>query len=232
MGEITLCSFIVKSVKGCVFVTPRPLQSLFAGGYNINDVMFYWTRGNESVSGLDTLQLAQYTVEDHYTSVSEAVYETGKVQSLLSDCSGLFCPCFNPSQSTLFSKVITRSWSSISSWRGAFCTSSWRLMSPPVCWLYCPGFPSGSRCPLFQHGFASVWTEKYTYFLFSLTKWRPFIQTDWKGDKAQENSAKLNFACLYLKWQVFNFSCTSSECAHESLDHNSYQWSSSTASLL
>ena len=39
--------------------------------------MFYWTRGNESVSGLDTLQLAQYTVEDHYTSVSEAVYETG-----------------------------------------------------------------------------------------------------------------------------------------------------------
>ncbi|XP_061646678.1 gamma-aminobutyric acid receptor subunit pi isoform X2 [Phyllopteryx taeniolatus] len=46
-------------------------------GYNINDVMFYWTRGNESVSGLDTLQLAQYTVEDHYTSVSEAIYETG-----------------------------------------------------------------------------------------------------------------------------------------------------------
>lgn len=39
--------------------------------------MFYWTRGNESVSGLDTLQLAQYTVEDHYTSVSQAVYETG-----------------------------------------------------------------------------------------------------------------------------------------------------------
>lgn len=30
------------------------------------------------MSGLDTLQLAQYTVEDHYTSVSEAVYETGE----------------------------------------------------------------------------------------------------------------------------------------------------------
>ena len=40
--------------------------------------MFYWTRGNESVSGLDTLKLAQYTVEDHYTSVSEAIYETGE----------------------------------------------------------------------------------------------------------------------------------------------------------
>lgn len=44
--------------------------------------MFYWTRGNESVSGLDTLQLAQYTVEDHYTSVSEAVYETGELQQV------------------------------------------------------------------------------------------------------------------------------------------------------
>ncbi|XP_013889689.1 gamma-aminobutyric acid receptor subunit pi [Austrofundulus limnaeus] len=52
-------------------------------GYNINDVMFYWTRGNESVSGLDTLQLAQYTVEDHYTSASEAVYETGHYPRLV-----------------------------------------------------------------------------------------------------------------------------------------------------
>ncbi|XP_050982500.1 gamma-aminobutyric acid receptor subunit pi isoform X2 [Labeo rohita] len=52
-------------------------------GYNINDVMFYWARGNESVSGLDTLKLAQYTVEDHYTSVSEAVYETGNYPKLI-----------------------------------------------------------------------------------------------------------------------------------------------------
>ncbi|KAI1894575.1 hypothetical protein AGOR_G00117190 [Albula goreensis] len=52
-------------------------------GYNINDVMFYWTRGNESVSGLDTLRLAQYTVEDHYTSVSEAIYETGHYPKLV-----------------------------------------------------------------------------------------------------------------------------------------------------
>lgn len=58
------------------------------GGYNINDVTFYWTRGNDSVRGLDTLQLAQYTVEDHFTSVSEAVYETGKNTLItLSRCS-------------------------------------------------------------------------------------------------------------------------------------------------
>ncbi|KAL4613029.1 gamma-aminobutyric acid receptor subunit pi-like [Arapaima gigas] len=52
-------------------------------GYNVNDVMFYWTRGNESVSGLDTLQLAQYTLEDYYTSESEAVYETGNYPKLI-----------------------------------------------------------------------------------------------------------------------------------------------------
>ncbi|XP_016407860.1 gamma-aminobutyric acid receptor subunit pi [Sinocyclocheilus rhinocerous] len=46
-------------------------------GYNLQDVVFYWTRGNDSVKGLDTLRLAQYSVESYYTTVSEAVYETG-----------------------------------------------------------------------------------------------------------------------------------------------------------
>ncbi|XP_031416771.1 gamma-aminobutyric acid type A receptor subunit zeta [Clupea harengus] len=52
-------------------------------GYNVKDVVFYWTRGNYSVSGLDTLQLAQYTLEDYYTSESEAVYETGNYPKLI-----------------------------------------------------------------------------------------------------------------------------------------------------
>jgi len=56
-------------------------RAAFPGGYNIQDVVFYWTRGNDSVKGLDTLRLAQYSVESYYTSVSEAVYETGTVCS-------------------------------------------------------------------------------------------------------------------------------------------------------
>ncbi len=47
----------------------------------MKDVVFYWTRGNQSVSGLDHLHLAQYTLEDHYTSESEAVYETGMLST-------------------------------------------------------------------------------------------------------------------------------------------------------
>lgn len=49
-----------------------------SGGYNIQDVQFYWTRGNDSVKGLDTLRLAQYSVESYHTTVSQAAYETGR----------------------------------------------------------------------------------------------------------------------------------------------------------
>uniref|UniRef100_A0A3Q3M7Y6 Gamma-aminobutyric acid receptor subunit pi n=1 Tax=Mastacembelus armatus TaxID=205130 RepID=A0A3Q3M7Y6_9TELE len=52
-------------------------------GYNVQDVVFYWTRGNDSVKGLDTLRLAQYSVESYHTSVSEAVYETGQYPKLV-----------------------------------------------------------------------------------------------------------------------------------------------------
>uniref|UniRef100_A0A8C6WMR3 Gamma-aminobutyric acid receptor subunit pi n=1 Tax=Neogobius melanostomus TaxID=47308 RepID=A0A8C6WMR3_9GOBI len=52
-------------------------------GYNLQDVVFYWTRGNDSVRGLDTLRLAQYSVESYYTAVSQAVYETGHYPKLV-----------------------------------------------------------------------------------------------------------------------------------------------------
>ena len=57
----------------------RLFRCMSSGGYNLQDVVFYWTRGNDSVKGLDTLRLAQYSIESYYTSVSEAVYETGKI---------------------------------------------------------------------------------------------------------------------------------------------------------
>ncbi|XP_056295415.1 gamma-aminobutyric acid receptor subunit pi [Pseudoliparis swirei] len=52
-------------------------------GYNLQDVVFFWTRGNDSVKGLDILRLAQYSVESYYTSVSEAAYETGQYPKLV-----------------------------------------------------------------------------------------------------------------------------------------------------
>ncbi|XP_009982374.1 PREDICTED: gamma-aminobutyric acid receptor subunit pi-like, partial [Tauraco erythrolophus] len=83
-GTVLYALRITTTVACSMDLTKYPMDKqtctlqLESWGYNINDVMFYWTRGNDSVRGLDTLQLAQYTVEDHFTSVSEAVYETGK----------------------------------------------------------------------------------------------------------------------------------------------------------
>lgn len=57
-----------------------------SGGYNLQDVVFYWTRGNDSVKGLDTLRLAQYSVESYHTTVTEAVYETGRYPRIPYTC--------------------------------------------------------------------------------------------------------------------------------------------------
>ncbi|XP_025032158.1 gamma-aminobutyric acid receptor subunit pi [Python bivittatus] len=46
-------------------------------GYDENDVRFMWLRGNDSVHGLENLQLSQYTVGHFYTLVTRSHQETG-----------------------------------------------------------------------------------------------------------------------------------------------------------
>nr|XP_021149495.1 gamma-aminobutyric acid receptor subunit pi isoform X6 [Columba livia] len=88
-GTVLYALRITTTVACSMDLTKYPMDKqtctlqLESWGYNINDVTFYWTRGNDSVRGLDTLRLAQYTVEDHFTSVSEAVYETGHYPKLV-----------------------------------------------------------------------------------------------------------------------------------------------------
>uniref|UniRef100_A0A8C8R866 Uncharacterized protein n=1 Tax=Pelusios castaneus TaxID=367368 RepID=A0A8C8R866_9SAUR len=88
-GTVLYAIRITATVACSMDLTKYPMDKqtctlqLESWGYNINDVQFYWTRGNDSVRGLDTLRLAQYTVEDHFTSISEAVYETGHYPKLV-----------------------------------------------------------------------------------------------------------------------------------------------------
>ncbi|KAM9327085.1 gamma-aminobutyric acid receptor subunit pi [Gastrophryne carolinensis] len=88
-GTVLYALRITTTVACSMDLTKYPMDKqtctlqLESWGYNINDVMFYWTRGNDSVRGLNMLRLAQYTVEDYYTSVSEAVYETGRYPKLV-----------------------------------------------------------------------------------------------------------------------------------------------------
>ncbi|XP_056425425.1 gamma-aminobutyric acid receptor subunit pi-like [Hyla sarda] len=46
-------------------------------GYTRQDLAYKWMRGNDSIHGMDTLQLAQYTVEKYYTEVTTGKDETG-----------------------------------------------------------------------------------------------------------------------------------------------------------
>ncbi|KAK1804562.1 hypothetical protein P4O66_020046, partial [Electrophorus voltai] len=84
---------------------PCTLQ-LESWGYNLQDVVFSWTPGNDSVKGLDTLRLAQYSVESYYTSVSEAVYETGTTQTFSSAVSHLKTSSFLLASLILFNAHI------------------------------------------------------------------------------------------------------------------------------
>uniref|UniRef100_A0A8D0KTW4 Gamma-aminobutyric acid receptor subunit pi n=1 Tax=Strix occidentalis caurina TaxID=311401 RepID=A0A8D0KTW4_STROC len=52
-------------------------------GYDENDVIFTWLRGNDSVHGIEKLRLSQYTVERYYTLVSKSQQETGSYPRLI-----------------------------------------------------------------------------------------------------------------------------------------------------
>nr|XP_023955980.1 gamma-aminobutyric acid receptor subunit pi [Chrysemys picta bellii] len=52
-------------------------------GYDGNDIVFTWFRGNDSVHGLEKLRLSQYTVERYYTLVTRSQQETGNYPRLI-----------------------------------------------------------------------------------------------------------------------------------------------------
>uniref|UniRef100_A0A8C8S715 Gamma-aminobutyric acid receptor subunit pi n=1 Tax=Pelusios castaneus TaxID=367368 RepID=A0A8C8S715_9SAUR len=56
---------------------------LASWGYDGNDIVFTWFRGNDSVRGLEKLRLSQYTVERYYTLVTRSQQETGNYSRLI-----------------------------------------------------------------------------------------------------------------------------------------------------
>ncbi|KAH0512477.1 Gamma-aminobutyric acid receptor subunit pi [Microtus ochrogaster] len=52
-------------------------------GYDGNDVEFTWLRGNDSVRGLESLRLAQYTIQQYFTLVTVSQQETGNYTRLV-----------------------------------------------------------------------------------------------------------------------------------------------------
>uniref|UniRef100_A0A452EG48 Gamma-aminobutyric acid type A receptor subunit pi n=1 Tax=Capra hircus TaxID=9925 RepID=A0A452EG48_CAPHI len=58
-------------------------QTSSVWGYDGNDVEFSWLRGNDSVRGLENLRLAQYTIQQYFTSVTRSQQETGNYTRLV-----------------------------------------------------------------------------------------------------------------------------------------------------
>ncbi|XP_063786115.1 gamma-aminobutyric acid receptor subunit pi-like [Pseudophryne corroboree] len=52
-------------------------------GYTARDLVYTWMRGNDSIRGMNSLQLAQYTVEKYHTSVTIGRDETGTYPRLI-----------------------------------------------------------------------------------------------------------------------------------------------------
>ncbi|XP_077169063.1 gamma-aminobutyric acid receptor subunit pi [Paroedura picta] len=52
-------------------------------GYDENDVLFTWQKGNDSIRGLENLRLSQYTVERYYTFETRSQHETGNYPRLI-----------------------------------------------------------------------------------------------------------------------------------------------------
>uniref|UniRef100_A0A8C3UXG1 Gamma-aminobutyric acid type A receptor subunit pi n=1 Tax=Catharus ustulatus TaxID=91951 RepID=A0A8C3UXG1_CATUS len=53
---------------------PQCSQPVLLRGYDESDVTFLWLRGNDSVQGLEGLQLSQYRLERYHTLVSRSSY--------------------------------------------------------------------------------------------------------------------------------------------------------------
>jgi len=53
----------------------------FSDGYTTDDIEFYW-QGGSSVTGVDNIELPQFSIIDYKTLSKKAVFATGTVRSL------------------------------------------------------------------------------------------------------------------------------------------------------
>ncbi|EMP24751.1 Gamma-aminobutyric acid receptor subunit pi, partial [Chelonia mydas] len=73
--DTQMCKLQLESLMWCFMFS--------VGGYDGNDIVFTWFRGNDSVRGLEKLRLSQYTVERYYTLVTRSQQETGNYPRLI-----------------------------------------------------------------------------------------------------------------------------------------------------
>lgn len=78
----------------CVSLSVRAFGLLSADGYTTDDIEFYWRGGDGAVSGVDRIELPQFSIVDYKLISKNVVFSTGTENkaNLLSDSySALVC---------------------------------------------------------------------------------------------------------------------------------------------
>lgn len=55
----------------------------FADGYTTDDIEFYWRGGDNAVTGVERIELPQFSIMDHRLVSKNVVFATGKSLKLL-----------------------------------------------------------------------------------------------------------------------------------------------------
>lgn len=70
----------VQDVNCCFYVYA------FSDGYTTDDIEFYWRGGNNAVTGVDKIELPQFSIVDHKLISKNVVFSTGNVKKRTSGC--------------------------------------------------------------------------------------------------------------------------------------------------
>ena len=70
---MSLCLLLYSIVFHCILFFPP-----HADGYTTDDIEFYWRGGDGAVSGVDRIELPQFSIVDHKLTSTNVVFSTGK----------------------------------------------------------------------------------------------------------------------------------------------------------
>lgn len=65
-----------------------------ADGYTTDDIVFFWQGGNDAVTGVDKLELPQFSIMELRLVSREVKFTTGRHHDARSDDPSLFCQRF------------------------------------------------------------------------------------------------------------------------------------------
>jgi len=79
--------------------------STFADGYTVDDIVFFWQGNDSAVTGMEVLELPQFTIIEQRLVSREVVFTTG--ESLPKRCDGIHEPSVDLGQCGCSSELVS-----------------------------------------------------------------------------------------------------------------------------